>query len=80
MRRKVWFHRGRAVAWVLIGIVSFIFGWQDSVVLVWVASVYANVAGDLGVAEAADDRALADRLDRIEAKVDALLEQRSGDA
>lgn len=68
----MWFHRSRALAWIILGLASFRFGWQDSVVLVWVASVYANIVSDLGAAEAADDRELCDRLDRIE----ALLERR----
>ncbi len=73
---RVWFHRARAAMWVAIGIVSFLFGWQDSVVLVWCASVYANVVSALTAAEAADDRSVCDRLDRIE----ALLGQRRDDA
>jgi hypothetical protein len=81
MRRKVWFHRSRAILWAVIGAASFPLGWANSVVLVWIASVYANCLTDWGAGEAADDRALAERLDRIEAKVDALLEQRgAGDA
>lgn len=71
---RVWFHRGRAMAWAVVGVLSFVYGWQDSVVLVWIASVYANVVSDLTAAEAADDRSVCDRLDRIE----ALLAERSG--
>ncbi len=63
---KVWFHRSRAILWAILGLVSFPLGWANSVALVWAASVYANVAGDLGVAEAADDRQILERLDRIE--------------
>lgn len=65
MKRRVWFHRGRAVAWALAGVCALLW-WQDSVLFVIVASVYANVVSDLGAAEAADDRDLTDRLDRIE--------------
>lgn len=63
---KVWSFRLRAACWVGIGVWSFATGMQDSVVLVWLASLYANLATDLGAAQAADDRQLVDRLDRIE--------------
>lgn len=76
MRRKVWFHRTRAMAWVVIGGLSFPLGWANSVALVWIASLYANISTDYGNGEAADDRAVTDRLDRMEAKLDALLERR----
>lgn len=66
VRRKVWFHRARALGWALLGAVSFALGWQNSVALVWGASVYANVVSDLGAAEAADDRKVLDHLRRIE--------------
>ena len=64
---SVWSYRARAAAWVAIGVWSFRTGQQDSVTLVWVASLYANVATDLGGAAAADDREVICRLDRIEA-------------
>ncbi len=40
--------------------------WPTSVAFVIVMSGYANIVSDLGAAEAADDRALLERLDRIE--------------
>jgi hypothetical protein len=61
--------RARAAAWVAVGVVSFPLGWAQSVVLVWIASVYANVASEMATGEAADDRAVTDRLDRIERAV-----------
>lgn len=76
MRAKVWFHRSRAAIWILIGALSFRYGWNDSVTLVWIASLYANVVSDIGAAEAADDRAVTGRLDRLE----QLLRQRGDDA
>lgn len=83
MRRKVWAHRALAAAWAVVGIVSFPLDWASKVVLVWIASVYANVASEVAAAEASDDRAVLDRLDKLErnqtliiAKLDALLEQR----
>jgi hypothetical protein len=82
----VWFARVRAILWVVVGLVSFPLGWASSVVLVWIASVYANVAGEMATGEAADDKAVTDRLDRIEAnqeRIEAtqqrILELLSGD-
>ncbi len=67
MRGKVWFHRARAAAWIVIGVLSFVLDLSDSVTLVWIASLYANVVSDWTASEAADDRAVTERLDRIEA-------------
>ena len=50
--------RLRALAWATVGVISFPLGWASSVVLVWIASVYANVVGELGVASAEDDEAV----------------------
>jgi hypothetical protein len=66
---RVRFARARAIGWALLGVVSFPLGWAESVVLVWIASVYANVASEMATGEAADDRAVTDRLDRIERAV-----------
>lgn len=65
-RRVVWFHRARAVGWLLVGAVSFPMGWSNSIALVWVASFYANITGDWGAAEAADDRDVTERLERLD--------------
>lgn len=67
MRRRVWFHRGRAIAWIIAGVVAWLLGWSELVAAVWIASVYANVMSDWAASEAADDRGVLDRLDRIEA-------------
>lgn len=72
MLKRVWFHRSLAALWLIFGVVSFIFGWQESVALVWLASVYANTASHWAGAEAADDHTLVDRLDCIERKIDSL--------
>lgn len=61
---------------MIVGALSFPLGWANSVILVWVASLYANVSTDWGNGEAADNRELREPLERIEAKLDALLEQR----
>ncbi len=70
---KVWFHRSRAVAWVFLTLAALRW-WPDSVAFVIVMSGYANVVSDWTASEAADDRLLAEKLDRIE----ALLAGRSG--
>lgn len=66
MTRRVWFHRSRAVAWALTGVVALVW-WRDSIIFVIAASVYANVVSDWTAGEAADDSDILDRLDRIEA-------------
>lgn len=71
----VWFHRARAVGWAVIGAVSFPLGWADSVVLVWIASVYANTVSDWGAAEAADNREVLDELAAIRQSQKALHQQ-----
>lgn len=67
---KVWFHRGRAMAWVLIGVASYLFGWTESVTLVLIASLYANVVSDWGAAEAADNREVLRRIASLEKKME----------
>lgn len=67
---RVWFHRSRAVAWVLVGVASFLLGWTDSVTLVLIASLYANVVTDWGAAEAADNREVLRRIASLEKKVE----------
>ncbi len=69
---QVWFFRGRALVWVAVGAWSFLAGQADSVTLVWIASLYANVATDLGGAAAADDRRVLDELAAIRHRLDAL--------
>lgn len=64
--------RLRAVAWIVVGIVSFPLGWADSVALVWIASVYANFVGELGAAEAADDTAVLAEVRALRAEVTEL--------
>lgn len=73
VRARIWFHRGRAAAWVLLGLATFLLGLADSVALVWAASVYANAVSDWTAGEAADDRDLHERLDRIEQAPQRLL-------
>lgn len=72
VRRKVIFNKLSGVGWTLLGVLSFFMGWQNSVALVWIASVYANVKTDLGAAEAADDRKVLKELAAIRAEQAAL--------
>lgn len=72
MTWRVWFHRSRAIAWAVVGVLSFVFGWADSIVLVWVASLYANVASDWSASEAADDSAVLEALQRVEQRLERL--------
>lgn len=62
---KVWVHRSRAIVWAVVGAASFPLGWANSVVLVWIASLYANISTDLGTAEASDNRELIGLLEEI---------------
>ena len=48
--------------------------WQESILFVILASVYANFASELAAAEAADDLQLAQRLDRIETMLAELVD------
>lgn len=65
---KVWFHRSRAAVWGVVGVLSFMYGWANSVALVWVASLYANIVSDIGAAEAADDRHVIEELEALMGK------------
>lgn len=83
---RVWFHRYRSIAWMIIAVVAWPFGWVYSVAFVSMASLYANIASDWSNSEAADDREIKAliaatnkrldqldwRLDRIEAGVNQL--------
>lgn len=73
--RRLWLHRGRALAWVAVGVAAFPLGWQDAIWLLWVASVYANAESAWSTGAAGDHRDVTRRLDRIE----ALLERRGSD-
>jgi hypothetical protein len=42
-------HLVRACMWLLLVPVIFTLGWQDSVVVVFLYSTYANFSGDLGI-------------------------------
>lgn len=72
---RVWFHRSRAAAWVLVGAASFPLGLANNIALVWLASVYANTVSDWGAAEAADDTELLARLDAADERAERIGEQ-----
>ena len=67
-RGRVWFHRTRAIAWVLITLAALRW-WPHSIAYVIIASGYANVVSDWAAGEAADDREILRRLDRIERRL-----------
>jgi hypothetical protein len=77
MKRRVLFNKASAVFWLLLGIASFPLGWSSNVVMVWIASVYANVKTDWGTAEAADDTVLIKRLDELQYQVNRIEEQQA---
>lgn len=68
MSGRVWFHRSRAIAWVLLTLAALRW-WPESVVFVIIASGYANIVSDWTASEASDNREVIDRLDRMEALI-----------
>jgi hypothetical protein len=74
MKQKVKFGRARAVIWLVIGAISFLFGWESSVVLVWIASFYANAESGFATGEAADDTLVMRELKELRKSIDELAE------
>ena len=70
---KVWFHRSRSIVWAL-SLIPAILWWQESILFVIIASVYNNVVSDWAASEAADDSAVIQRLDDLEAKLSRIVE------
>jgi len=70
-RRRVHIHRAATVVCVLLAIPGILW-WKTSILFVIMLSLATQAYTSWSSAEAADDRELCDRLDRIE----ALLEQR----
>lgn len=52
-RRRV--HQGLALLWVLLLVPAWMW-WQESILFVIFASIYANAVGEWSAAEASDDR------------------------
>ena len=59
---KVKFGRIRAITWLAVGLISFPLGWANSVVLVWIASFYANAESGFATSEAANDEAVLEQI------------------
>jgi hypothetical protein len=73
VKRGVWLHRGLAGLFILLTIPAVLW-WKTSILFVILLSLATQISTEFGAAAAADDRQVADRLDRIE----ALLGQRGG--
>jgi membrane protein implicated in regulation of membrane protease activity len=73
-RRRVWIHRAATIVCVALAVPALLW-WRNSITFVILLSLATQAWTSLSAAEAADDRALSERLDRIE----ALLEQRRTD-
>lgn len=70
----MWLHRCLALFFTALAIPAVLW-WKESILFVILLSLATQISTEAGAAEAADDRTLADQLDRIE----ALLKQRGGD-
>lgn len=70
-RPVVWFHRARAIGWILLAVPAVIW-WADSILLAILLSLYANAVSDWGAAEAADDSHVLNRIVRIEQLLEEL--------
>jgi hypothetical protein len=76
MKNKVvWFHRSRAVLWGVIGIASFAFGFASNVMVVWIASLYANIVSDWTAGEAADDRTVLNAIEELKTIINQHIER-----
>lgn len=76
--RKIWFHRSRSVAWMVVAVMAWPLGWVYSVAFVSMASLYANITSDWANSEAADNREVIELLTRIvegQARLDARQER-----
>jgi hypothetical protein len=66
IRKRVWAHIGVAVATLAISVPAFLW-WKNSLLFIIAVSLATQSYGALSAAEAADDSAITERLDRIEA-------------
>lgn len=70
----MWIHRAAALFFVALAIPACLW-WKESILFVILLSLATQASTEWGAAEAADDRTILDRLDRIE----ALLEREDAD-
>lgn len=63
------------VAWLALIPVAYFSGWLASVVFVSAISLYANVASHLAAHRADDNRALFEKLDRIDQQLTRIIAQ-----
>jgi len=78
VKTKVWFHRSRALFWLVAGLLSFPLGWANAVWFVTVASIYANIESGWATSEAADDSAVLAALEDIKERLDRIEEASHG--
>lgn len=79
-RRRVWVHRAATGICVLLAIPGVLW-WRESILFVILLSLFTQAWTSLGAAEAAeaaDDTSVVEQQDRIEAKLDALLQREEG--
>jgi hypothetical protein len=68
-RRRV--HQGLAFVWVLLLVPAWLW-WQESILFVIVASIYANAVGEWSAAEAADDRVVLREIRHLKQEINML--------
>lgn len=69
MRKRLWLHWVIATAWALSAVPAYLW-WQNSILFVIVASIFANTYAAISAAEAVDDSAVLARLDELERLID----------
>jgi hypothetical protein len=71
MMKAVWFNRASALAWAVLGVIALPLGWANSIVLVWLASAYANAKTDWSTAAAEDNREVLEAIAALRQEVQA---------
>jgi membrane protein implicated in regulation of membrane protease activity len=75
VRRRVWIHRTATIICLLLAVPAVLW-WKTSILFVILLSLSTQAWTSWSAGEAADDRAVLDRLAHLEQQLDALLEQR----
>lgn len=75
-RRRVWVHRAATGLCLLLAVPGVLW-WSNSVLFVILISLATQAWTSWGAAEAADDGVVLDRLNRLEAKLDAILKRKA---